>query len=59
MTYETIAQVSQIGTLILFTLFFLGVIGYAFWPANKAKFERAARLPLEKDGESHRNGGPA
>ena len=30
----------------MFTLFFLVAIGYALWPKNKARFDAAARIPL-------------
>ena len=49
LTYETVTQISQIAALILFIGLFLGVLGYVFWPANRSRFERAARLPLEND----------
>lgn len=38
------------------TLILVGVVVamllYTFWPSNKAKFERAARLPLENDDDN-------
>jgi cytochrome c oxidase cbb3-type subunit 4 len=52
MTYETVAFYSQIVSLFLFILIFLGVVAYAFWPGNKETFERAARLPLAKDPDA-------
>jgi cytochrome c oxidase cbb3-type subunit 4 len=52
MTYEQVASISQIAALILFIALFVGVLVYAFWPGNKKRFQRAARLPLEKDPES-------
>lgn len=54
MTYETVVRLSQTTTLIFFIVLFLAVIAYAFWPSNKAKFERAARVPLEKDPDQNR-----
>tara|TARA_R110002167_G_scaffold115538_5_gene289947 strand:+ start:739 stop:888 length:150 start_codon:yes stop_codon:yes gene_type:complete len=49
MTYQDVAQFSQTyGLLYLFVLF-VGVVVYALWPGNKAKFDRAARQPLEED----------
>ena len=30
-------------------LVFAGIALYAFWPANRAKFDRAAHLPLDED----------
>ncbi len=58
MTYETVVQLSQTTTLIFFIVLFLAVVAYAFWPSNKAKFERAARVQLEKDPDQDRNRGP-
>ena len=31
---------------------FIGVVIYAAHPANRARFEKAARLPLDDDGPS-------
>ena len=42
----------KVVSLIVFTAFigmFLAVLIYTFWPGNKKRFERAARLPLEQD----------
>jgi cytochrome c oxidase cbb3-type subunit IV len=36
------------GLFYLF-LMFAGVLAYALWPRNKAKFDHAARIPLEED----------
>jgi cytochrome c oxidase cbb3-type subunit IV len=55
MTYDTVATVSQVTTLLLFMTLFLVVIAYVFWPANRGKFERAARAALEPD-KTARNG---
>ena len=30
-------------------IFFLGIVAYAFWPSNKAKFERYGQIPLDDD----------
>lgn len=49
MTYEQVASITQVAALVLFIAFFIGVLIYAFWPGNKKQFEKAARLPLEKD----------
>ncbi|MEZ5925838.1 MAG: cbb3-type cytochrome c oxidase subunit 3 [Hyphomicrobiaceae bacterium] len=59
MTYETVVQLSQTTTLIFFILLFLAVLVYAFWPSNKAKFERAAHVPLEQDPDYDQGRGPA
>lgn len=49
MTYDTVATVSQVTTLLLFITLFLAVIGYVFWPGNRTKFDKAARAALEPD----------
>jgi len=28
-------------------LIFLGIVGWAFWPRNRGRFEAQARLPLD------------
>jgi cytochrome c oxidase cbb3-type subunit IV len=30
-------------------ILFLGIVAYAFWPSNKAKFEEQAKIPLRDD----------
>ncbi|HZP08091.1 cbb3-type cytochrome c oxidase subunit 3 [Methyloceanibacter sp.] len=57
MTYEQVASVSQVVALIFFVALFAAVLLYAFWPGNKKRFERAARMPLEKDPESDEKDG--
>jgi cytochrome c oxidase cbb3-type subunit 4 len=52
MTYEQVASITQVAALLLFFVLFVGVLIYAFWPGNKKRFERAARLPLEQDPDS-------
>ena len=49
MTYDTVAMVSQVTTLILFIALFIVVIGYALWPKNRGKFDKAARAALDLD----------
>jgi cytochrome c oxidase cbb3-type subunit IV len=49
MTYEQVASITQVAALLLFIGMFLAVLIYTFWPGNKKRFERAARLPLEQD----------
>jgi cytochrome c oxidase cbb3-type subunit 4 len=47
-----VASITQVAALLLFFVLFVGVLIYAFWPGNKKRFERAARLPLEQDPDS-------
>ena len=44
MSYEHVASITQVGALLLFVAFFIGVLIYAFRPGNKKRFEEAARL---------------
>jgi len=49
MTYETIAAISQVTSLLLFIGLFIVVLGYALRPRNKERFDRAAREALDLD----------
>jgi cytochrome c oxidase cbb3-type subunit 4 len=49
MDYETISAISRSWGLVYLVLLFAAVCLYAFWPRNKAKFDRAARMPLDED----------
>lgn len=48
MSYDTVATISQVASLLLFVALFLLVVAYVFWPANREKFEKAARAALER-----------
>ncbi|HEX5600586.1 MAG: cbb3-type cytochrome c oxidase subunit 3 [Pseudomonadota bacterium] len=52
MTYDTVAQFSQITSLFLFIALFIGVIAYAFWPGNRRRFEAAQRQALDLDDDT-------
>ena len=49
MSYETISQLAQQGGSVYFLLIFIGVCVYAFWPRNKAEFDKAARAALDEE----------
>ena len=49
MTYETVSKFVQQGGTIYFVTLFVGVLIYAFWPKNKATFDKAARAPLDAE----------
>ena len=49
MTYDTIAKVSQVTSLLMFVAIFLAVVAYAFWPRNKPRLEAAQRRALDLD----------
>lgn len=49
MTYDTVATISQVTSLLLFIALFAGIVAYAFWPGNRSRFERAQRKALDLD----------
>ena len=49
MDYETLSTFSKSWGLVYMVVLFAAVFVYALWPRNKAKFEKAARMPLEGD----------
>ena len=49
MAYETLAGFAQTWGLLGFIAMFALVLVYALNPKNRAQFDDAARLPLEKD----------
>jgi cytochrome c oxidase cbb3-type subunit 4 len=49
MTYSIAAQFAQTGGLVYFVLLFIAVASYALYPHNRARFEDAARIPLNED----------
>lgn len=46
MDYAALAVFARSYGLIYLALLFAAVLVYALWPANKARFDRAARIPL-------------
>jgi cytochrome c oxidase cbb3-type subunit 4 len=57
MTYDTVATLSQVASLLFFIAMFIGVIVYTFWPGNREKFDEAQRKALNLDPENKRSGG--
>jgi cytochrome c oxidase cbb3-type subunit 4 len=51
MSYHDMAGWSQIVAMTIFGSVMAGVLVYALRPANRAKFEAAARLPLVIDDD--------
>jgi len=47
MTYEAIATISQVTSLLMFIAMFAGVLVYALWPRNGPRFEAAQRRALD------------
>ena len=57
MTYETVAAVSQVTSLFLFIALFFVVLGYALWPKNGERFQKAQRSALDLSQDDVPNGG--
>ena len=47
MTYDTIATLSQVISLLMFVAMFMAVLAYALWPSNRPRFEEAQRRALD------------
>ena len=47
MTYDTIATLSQVTSLLLFVAMFIAVLAYALWPKNGPRFDKAQRRALD------------
>jgi cytochrome c oxidase cbb3-type subunit IV len=50
MTYDTVATISQVTSLLMFVAMFLVVLAYALWPANGPRFDKVQRQSLDLDG---------
>jgi cytochrome c oxidase cbb3-type subunit 4 len=48
-SYKLVAEFAQTWGLLYFVLIFLGVLIYALNPSRRARFDEAARIPLDKD----------
>ncbi|HWA42199.1 MAG TPA: cbb3-type cytochrome c oxidase subunit 3 [Hypericibacter adhaerens] len=35
--------------VVWFALIFIGIVVWAYWPRNRSKFDKIARIPLEDD----------
>ncbi|WP_460448980.1 cbb3-type cytochrome c oxidase subunit 3 [Alsobacter sp. SYSU BS001988] len=49
MTYEFLSETAQTWGTVGFVVMFALALAYALNPKNRAQFDHAARLPLEKD----------
>jgi cytochrome c oxidase cbb3-type subunit 4 len=49
MSYHDLAEFARSWGLVYLVGVFAAAVAYALWPANRGKFERAARLPLEEE----------
>jgi cytochrome c oxidase cbb3-type subunit IV len=57
MTYDAVATLCQVASLLMFVGMFSAVIAYALWPANKLRFEEAQRRALDLQPRSTGRGG--
>jgi len=46
-----VSGITQVAALLFFIALFVGVVIYAFWPGNKKRFEKDAKIPLQKDSD--------
>jgi cytochrome c oxidase cbb3-type subunit 4 len=49
MTYDQVATISQVTSLLMFVSMFLAVLAYALWPSNGPRFDRLQRQALDLD----------
>ena len=47
MSYDTIATISQVTSLLMFVGMFAAVLAYALWPRNGPRFEAVQRRALD------------
>ncbi|MBL8696849.1 MAG: cbb3-type cytochrome c oxidase subunit 3 [Alphaproteobacteria bacterium] len=48
MELKTLYEVLRSSWTIIGIVTFLAVVAWAFWPANKAEFEKRARIPFDE-----------
>lgn len=48
-TYALLAATAQQFGVVFFMTIFLGIVAYALWPKNRARFDAAAEIPLRED----------
>ena len=56
MTYDVVATLSQVTSLLMFVAMFIAVLAYALWPGNKKRFDDAQKraLDLEEKAQTSR-----
>ena len=52
MDYDTVREFSGTWGLVFLVVLFISTIGYALWPGNAKRFDRAAQAPLDSDDDS-------
>jgi len=55
MSYQEASELSRSWGLVFLMVLFLGSVAYALWPSNRAKFTRAAAMPLDDEPEGEEN----
>ncbi|HVZ67862.1 MAG TPA: cbb3-type cytochrome c oxidase subunit 3 [Rhizomicrobium sp.] len=50
--YEDVLAFTRSWDAVYFTLMFAAALAYALWPSNRSRFDRAARIPLNDDGDA-------
>lgn len=53
MTYEQLSAFAQTSGMIYFMAIFAAVCLYVLWPSNRAKFDKAANMPLQDEEIDH------
>ncbi len=48
--YEQLYEIAGTWGLLFLLVLFIAAFGYALWPGNKRKFDRAKQVPLEDEG---------
>lgn len=56
MSYDTIATVSQVTSLLMFVGMFGAVLAYALWPRNGPRFEEAQLRALDLAERKQKDG---
>ncbi|MEZ5668521.1 MAG: cbb3-type cytochrome c oxidase subunit 3 [Alphaproteobacteria bacterium] len=46
---QEIAELFRSLWVVWLGLLFIGIVAWALWPSNKARFEHASRIPLDDD----------
>jgi cbb3-type cytochrome oxidase subunit 3 len=49
MTYESAQAISGMIAMILFVTLFVVILALTFWPGSRKSYERASRIPLERE----------
>ncbi len=52
MTYQAASEFARSWGLVFLMAIFAGAVLYALWPANRAKFDRAAAIPLDDEEDA-------